>query len=605
MASSSSSSSSSLSISNEISESKVSDVNNKGNQHPWIDRDFLKEKLRVRERYWHSVSIPSSSASSSSVKSSFPRDGDGDTALPEQEHENDTTRPRVEHVVIPDAIIWRKYLPLLSSLITDYSSSDHLYHWILCESVVEYMDYRSMSPCLTIPTSLDEEGQGGEQQATVQVKAVEHPGPQERSKLLKLLQSSKKIHPFCDLSLRATDDFEDEFDMMKYSQMSIAERSNHALLRAGGIFKDLYNNNTNSNIMILVSDPNLASQFASAEEEGIQLMTIETFLGTLFNKSTSNERIETILELKIRCEEDYRLRNLVAPVDAAVGNVSSNNQDQQHWTDEEIQIGLKNKTLLKGRLDVSKENPKEGFISVMPPSTTTVGPGDATKYFIDGNRGYFNRSIHYDQVVIQPLPESEWGRPIGRKRLVHHRDNDNSSNDNESSEAQTDIDDRSSPTVPSARVVGVIEPSRRLFVATMVETPMKDESACLVIPMDFRIPKIRIRTNTWSKFIGKRLHVHIDNWDIGSNYPSGHCIEVLGDVADLETEITCLLKENQLDLEPFSASALACLPPEGRDWKIPTDEIKNRLDLRQTHRIFSVDPPGCQDIDDTMHARSK
>lgn len=25
-----------------------------------------------------------------------------------------------------------------------------------------------------------------------------------------------------------------------------------------------------------------------------------------------------------------------------------------------------------------------------------------------------------------------------------------------------------------------------------------------------------------------------------------------------------------------------------------------RLDLRQTHRIFSIDPPGCEDIDDAI-----
>lgn len=70
-------------------------------------------------------------------------------------------------------------------------------------------------------------------------------------------------------------------------------------------------------------------------------------------------------------------------------------------------------------------------------------------------------------------------------------------------------------------------------------------------------------------------------------------------------QIECLLYEHEIQLEPFSAKALACLPPEGPQWTIPTSEMEGRRDLRKTHRIFSVDPPGCQDIDDTMHARGK
>jgi DIS3-like exonuclease 1 len=256
-------------------------------------------------------------------------------------------------------------------------------------------------------------------------------------------------------------------------------------------------------------------------------------------------------------------------------------------SEEQILEGLKNKTLAKGRLNVTKENTKEAFV--------VVASGDS--YFVNQQLGHFNRSFHQDIVILQPMPQSEWGRPVGRRRLVHHRDDDD--DDNEGQGIEVD----STPPVPSARVVAIAEPSRRQFVATMVDAPMNDESACLVIPMDFRIPKIRIRTSGWRRFLGNRLLVQIDAWEVGSNYPAGHCIEILGPVADLETEITCLLHENELNLQPFSAAAIACLPPEGKNWKIPPKEIERRLDLRSSHRIFSVDPPGCQDIDDTMHAR--
>lgn len=75
------------------------------------------------------------------------------------------------------------------------------------------------------------------------------------------------------------------------------------------------------------------------------------------------------------------------------------------------------------------------------------------------------------------------------------------------------------------------------------------------------------------------------------------------------TQISSLLIENELDMEPFSMSALTFLPDiqSGEDWSVPCEEISVRRDLRNIPdlHIYSVDPPGCQDIDDTMHARGK
>ena len=71
------------------------------------------------------------------------------------------------------------------------------------------------------------------------------------------------------------------------------------------------------------------------------------------------------------------------------------------------------------------------------------------------------------------------------------------------------------------------------------------------------------------------------------------------------SQIKCLLLEHEIHLEPFSPNALASLPVEGSQWTVPESEIAKRRDLRRSCRIFSVDPVGCQDIDDTMHARGK
>ncbi|KAL6523030.1 Exosome complex exonuclease RRP44 A [Orobanche minor] len=61
-----------------------------------------------------------------------------------------------------------------------------------------------------------------------------------------------------------------------------------------------------------------------------------------------------------------------------------------------------------------------------------------------------------------------------------------------------------------------------------------------------------------------------------------------------------VLIENDIDARPFSSQVLACLPP--LPWSISTEDIANpiRQDLRHL-RVFSVDPPGCKDIDDALH----
>lgn len=45
-----------------------------------------------------------------------------------------------------------------------------------------------------------------------------------------------------------------------------------------------------------------------------------------------------------------------------------------------------------------------------------------------------------------------------------------------------------------------------------------------------------------------------------------------------------------------------CLPKEGFEWRIPESEYAKREDLRE-YNVCSVDPPGCRDIDDALHAR--
>jgi exosome complex exonuclease DIS3/RRP44 len=63
-----------------------------------------------------------------------------------------------------------------------------------------------------------------------------------------------------------------------------------------------------------------------------------------------------------------------------------------------------------------------------------------------------------------------------------------------------------------------------------------------------------------------------------------------------------LLIENDINTAPFSPAVHECVPP--LPWAVTEADIAdpNREDLRD-RCICSVDPLGCMDIDDALHAR--
>eukprot|EP00071_Canis_lupus_P018275 XP_013964859.1 DIS3-like exonuclease 1 [Canis lupus familiaris] len=42
----------------------------------------------------------------------------------------------------------------------------------------------------------------------------------------------------------------------------------------------------------------------------------------------------------------------------------------------------------------------------------------------------------------------------------------------------------------------------------------------------------------------------------------------------------------------------------GNPWKVSPEEERERKDLRETHLVFSIDPKGCEDVDDTLSVRT-
>ncbi|CAM9697488.1 unnamed protein product [Pylaiella littoralis] len=315
---------------------------------------------------------------------------------------------------------------------------------------------------------------------------------------------------------------------------------------------------------------------------------------------------------------------------------------------------------LKGRLDVFEHNPKEGLVVVgagggagaeaLEGWTDVAG---RMKVLVVGREG-MNRSIHGDTVVVTLLPRRRWRAATDRMRLTHAAGEEediplglesDSTGVGGGGDVDVDVDGDAPPgAMPTGFVVGVVEEGRRPYVVTIPpeETVGQGGSATVAaVPMDPRVPKIRIKTRQLAKISGQRLVVTVDGWDVGHMFPFGHYVTSLGPVGEVSSEAAALLVECRTSFHPFSFNALASLPlvpnppkesqkprdaltppatlaqrerpedgfgkaPRWQDsgWRVQESDVVGRRDLRG-ERVVSVDPPGCQDIDDAMHVTRK
>ncbi|KAI5196600.1 ribonuclease R [Aureobasidium subglaciale] len=280
--------------------------------------------------------------------------------------------------------------------------------------------------------------------------------------------------------------------------------------------------------------------------------------------------------------------------------------------------GVKAGTMHQGTFNVSPYNYLEGSVFV---------PAFDKPLLIIG-RENSNRAISGDIVVVEVLPKDQWKAPSSKileEEVVNKNDNADADEgeavitQQEKRALQEEVKKTHGKSAegrpqPTARVVGVIKRNWRQYVGHVDKDSVKSstkqsraQQTVFLIPMDKRIPKIRIRTRQAGDLLGKRLLVTIDAWDRESRYPVGHFVRSLGELETKGAETEALLLEWDVQYRPFPKTVLDCLPSEGHDWKVPQDMSapgwNKRRDLRGL-LICSIDPPGCVDIDDALHART-
>ncbi|KAI9888523.1 MAG: exosome catalytic subunit dis3 [Vezdaea aestivalis] len=309
---------------------------------------------------------------------------------------------------------------------------------------------------------------------------------------------------------------------------------------------------------------------------------------------------------------------LLDMVDTSKSNQPTNKNAEmfypEHFTPSKMMTGVKAGVMHQGLFNVSQYNYLEGYIQV---------PAFEKRLLVLG-RENINRAIQGDLVVIEVLPESQWRTPSTRlvEETTLNKDEDAEDEDLITTEREQRAlqeqarkhhgSSQEGKSQPTAKVVGVIKRNWRQYVGHVDSTSAnssKQENRnqiVFVIPMDKRIPKIRLRTRQVNNLLGQRVLVTIDAWERDSRAPTGHFVRSLGGLETKEAETEALLLEYDVQYRPFTKTVLDCLPKEGHDWKVPTDiddaGWKKREDLRNLS-VCSIDPPNCQDIDDALHAR--
>lgn len=275
-----------------------------------------------------------------------------------------------------------------------------------------------------------------------------------------------------------------------------------------------------------------------------------------------------------------------------------------------------------------------GFFNANPYNylEATVRVADMDRPVLLVGRQAMNRAVDGDIVAIEMLPESEWkveADEVLDADEVQKNEGEQGDDDDEAGEASNLADvieeklarrerkganEGGGVAQPTGRVVGIVKRNWRSYVAHIDSSRVHTSAlssmqatSLFAIPLDRKIPRIRLRTRQASTLLGQKILVGLDDWRESSRYPDGHFVRALGKVESQEAEQESLLLEHDVPYRPFSKAILDCLPPEGDSWVVPPkDEShpawRDRVDLRDEN-ICSIDPPGCQDIDDALHAK--
>ena len=241
---------------------------------------------------------------------------------------------------------------------------------------------------------------------------------------------------------------------------------------------------------------------------------------------------------------------------------------------------------------------------------------------IEGNKN-LNRAMHGDIVCFSLHDESQWKKDINLKlneegdEGIEQEDN---LQDKEMLSNITNIKQKISKTnlQPTGYITGILRRNRTVFCGTIynpndtINNSINDdlkifmknyqkENIAIFIPIDSKYPNFILQLYQQEKYYNQRIVIKFDIWKENILIPSGHFFNNLGQCLVVPVENEIILYEHNVDINPFSKKIIDSMPNEDVEFKCPPEELKKRLDLRNKP-VCSIDPPGCKDIDDALHA---
>ncbi|CAE7459526.1 RRP44A [Symbiodinium sp. CCMP2592] len=255
-----------------------------------------------------------------------------------------------------------------------------------------------------------------------------------------------------------------------------------------------------------------------------------------------------------------------------------------HLRQGQLTSGLQSGQLLVGELRQMLNSRTLGVVYVP----------DAGEFLISGQNA-MNRAVDGDIVIIEKLRASEAKR--GRRPELKAKA----------------LKDGNDVVVmmgkPAAKIVAIKKRSQREVGGTIYsidaleekrellrKTKGVEQDDCLFIPADSRFPDMLVKAAP-EQYEDQRVTVILNTWQQFCPYPRARFSRKLGKTGDVEVETEMILLEFNVKDEPFTEEVLSCLPPE--DFAPSAEDFKGRMDFRDVC-VFSIDPPGCEDVDDAL-----
>ncbi|PHH67546.1 hypothetical protein CDD82_1372 [Ophiocordyceps australis] len=376
-------------------------------------------------------------------------------------------------------------------------------------------------------------------------------------------------------------------------QETVNDRNDRAIRRAVGWYGQHLAHTEASKVPAVVMLSDDGDNVRKARAQGLDACTLSDYVGSL--------------------EDGEKLMDMIADTQWSSGS-KARMEYAEHYSLSKMMTGVKAGLMHQGIFNVSAYNSLEGSVKVA---------GFAKALLVVG-RESMNRAVEGDVVVVQLLARDRWKQAsarLGDEDMETRSDEGDGSRPAVSDKERKALQEQAKEAhgaceaalQPTAEVVGVVRRNWRQYVghvdplsASSTGSQGRKQESVLVLAMDKKIPKMRLRTRQVPELVGKRLLVAMDGWPRDSRHPVGHLVRCLGRMETKAAETEALLLEWDVQYRPFPQTVLDCLPAEGHGWRVgPSSDAatwRDRQDLRHL-AVCSIDPPGCQDIDDALHAR--